>query len=76
MAFFFFFNFKRQRFGRIQNIYFQNLNFNFAGRQFRINHIGRTRGDFVNVETGLNAGDRVVSAGVSKLRSGASVQEN
>ena len=37
---------------------------------------GRTRGDFVNVETGLNAGDRVVSAGVSKLRSGASVQEN
>ncbi len=37
---------------------------------------GRTRGDFVDVETGLSAGDRVVSAGVSKLRSGASVQEN
>jgi membrane fusion protein (multidrug efflux system) len=37
---------------------------------------GRTRGDFVDVETGLNAGDRVASAGVFKLRSGASVQEN
>jgi len=39
-------------------------------------HAGRNRGDFVTVESGLNAGERVVSAGVSKLRSGASVQEN
>jgi membrane fusion protein (multidrug efflux system) len=37
---------------------------------------GRTRGDFVDVETNLNAGDRVASSGVFKLRSGASVQEN
>ena len=37
---------------------------------------GRTRGDFVTVETGLNAGDRVVAAGVFKLRNGMSVQEN
>ena len=37
---------------------------------------GRTHGDFVSVETGLNAGDRVVAAGVFKLRNGMSVQEN
>ncbi len=37
---------------------------------------GRNRGDFVTVESGLKAGDRVVKAGVFKLRSGASVQEN
>jgi len=37
---------------------------------------GRTRGDFVTVETGLNAGDRVVAAGIFKLRNGMSVQEN
>ena len=36
---------------------------------------GRNRGDFVTVESGLKAGDRVVKAGVFKLRSGASVQE-
>jgi len=37
---------------------------------------GRTHGDFVSVETGLNVGDRVVAAGVFKLRNGMSVQEN
>ncbi|MEI6075038.1 MAG: efflux RND transporter periplasmic adaptor subunit [Verrucomicrobiota bacterium] len=37
---------------------------------------GRSRGDFVRVETGLNAGDRVVKAGIFKLRNGMSVQEN
>ena len=37
---------------------------------------GRSRGDFISVETGLKAGDRVVSAGVFKLRNGMSVQEN
>ena len=37
---------------------------------------GRSRGDFISVETGLKAGDRVVSAGVFKLRNGMRVQEN
>ena len=37
---------------------------------------GRSRGDFISVETGLKAGERVVSAGVFKLRNGMSVQEN
>jgi len=37
---------------------------------------GRTHGDFISVESGLNAGDRVVSAGIFKLRNGVSVQEN
>jgi len=37
---------------------------------------GRSRGDFISVETGLKAGDRVVSAGVFKLRNGMAVQEN
>jgi len=31
---------------------------------------GRTHGDFVSVETGLNAGERVVTAGGFKLRNG------
>jgi membrane fusion protein, multidrug efflux system len=38
--------------------------------------IGRIHGDFISVETGLKAGDRVVSAGVFKLRNGMAVQEN
>lgn len=38
--------------------------------------IGRSRGDFVTVETGLKAGERVVSAGLFKLRNGAAVTEN
>jgi membrane fusion protein (multidrug efflux system) len=37
---------------------------------------GRTRGDFVAVETGLHAGERVVSAGVFKLRNRMAVTEN
>ena len=37
---------------------------------------GRTHGDFISILTGLKAGDRVVSAGVFKLRNGMSVQEN
>jgi membrane fusion protein (multidrug efflux system) len=37
---------------------------------------GRAHGDFVSVESGLKAGDRVVTAGLFKLRNGASVQEN
>jgi len=38
--------------------------------------VGKTRGDFVSVETGLKAGERVVSAGMFKLRNGMSVIEN
>ncbi len=37
---------------------------------------GRAHGDFVSVESGLKAGDRVVTAGMAKLRNGSSVQEN
>jgi membrane fusion protein (multidrug efflux system) len=37
---------------------------------------GRTRGDFVTVESGLKTGERVVSAGLFKLRNGAAVTEN
>ena len=38
--------------------------------------VGRARGDFVTVETGLKAGDHVVSAGLFKLRNMAPVVEN
>jgi len=37
---------------------------------------GRAHGDFVSVESGLKAGDHVVTAGIFKLRNGATVQEN
>ncbi|MFZ0826193.1 MAG: efflux RND transporter periplasmic adaptor subunit [Verrucomicrobiia bacterium] len=37
---------------------------------------GRAHGDFVSVESGLKAGDRVVTAGLFKLRNGVGVQEN
>jgi membrane fusion protein (multidrug efflux system) len=37
---------------------------------------GRARGDFLSVESGLKAGDRVVSSGIFKLRNGRSVVEN
>lgn len=37
---------------------------------------GRTRGDFITVETGLKPGEKVVSAGLFKLRNGAAVTEN
>ena len=38
--------------------------------------IGRTRGDYVTVEAGLKAGDKVASSGLFKLRNGSSVVEN
>jgi membrane fusion protein, multidrug efflux system len=44
--------------------------------QQKIIRTGRTQGDFVSVESGLQAGDKVVSAGVFKLRSGMAVAEN
>jgi membrane fusion protein (multidrug efflux system) len=37
---------------------------------------GRAQGDFIQVETGLKPGDRVVTAGIFKLRNGMAVQEN
>jgi len=37
---------------------------------------GAAHGDFVSVESGLQPGDRVVTAGMFKLHNGASVQEN
>jgi membrane fusion protein (multidrug efflux system) len=37
---------------------------------------GRTRGDFLSVESGLKLGERIVSAGIFKLRNGMSVTEN
>jgi membrane fusion protein, multidrug efflux system len=37
---------------------------------------GRARGDFVSVEAGLKAGEKVVSAGLFKLRNGMGVVEN
>lgn len=37
---------------------------------------GRTRGDFISVESGLKPGERIVGAGLFKLRNGMSVIEN
>lgn len=37
---------------------------------------GRSRGDFVSVESGLKPGDKVVSSGLFKLRNGGAVTEN
>ena len=37
---------------------------------------GRSRGDFVSVESGLKPGDRVATAGIFKLRNGMAVREN
>ncbi|HEV2692047.1 MAG TPA: efflux RND transporter periplasmic adaptor subunit [Verrucomicrobiae bacterium] len=37
---------------------------------------GRTQGDFVSVQSGLNVGDKVVTAGLFKLRNGMAVVEN
>jgi membrane fusion protein (multidrug efflux system) len=37
---------------------------------------GQARGDFVSVESGLKAGERVASAGLFKLRNGMAVIEN
>jgi membrane fusion protein (multidrug efflux system) len=44
--------------------------------QQKLIRTGRVHGDFVSVEEGLKAGDRVVSAGIFKLRNGMSVVEN
>jgi membrane fusion protein, multidrug efflux system len=38
--------------------------------------IGRARGDFLTVETGVKNGERIVSAGLFKLRNGMTVVEN
>jgi len=38
--------------------------------------IGRVRGDFISVDAGLKAGERIVSAGQFKLRNGMAVTEN
>jgi membrane fusion protein (multidrug efflux system) len=38
--------------------------------------VGRTRGDFVSIVTGVKAGERVVSSGLFKLRNGIAVVEN
>lgn len=38
--------------------------------------VGRAHGDFISIETGLKAGDRVVSSGLFKLRGGMTVIEN
>ena len=38
--------------------------------------VGRARGDFLSVETGLKPGEKVVGGGVFKLRNGMSVIEN
>lgn len=37
---------------------------------------GRGRGDFLSVDSGLKLGDRIVSAGIFKLRNGMAVTEN
>jgi membrane fusion protein (multidrug efflux system) len=38
--------------------------------------VGQARGDFVSVESGLKAGERIVSAGIFKLRNGMAVIES
>lgn len=38
--------------------------------------VGRSRGDFVSIESGLKPGDKVVSSGLFKLRNGGAVTEN
>ena len=42
----------------------------------QIVRLGRGRGDFLTVQSGLKAGEQVVSSGVFKLRNGASVVVN
>jgi membrane fusion protein (multidrug efflux system) len=39
-------------------------------------HTGRAKGNLISVEAGLKPGDKVVSAGLFKLRNGAAVTEN
>jgi membrane fusion protein (multidrug efflux system) len=38
--------------------------------------VGRARGDFVSIETGLKPGEQVVSSGIFKLRNGMTIAEN
>jgi membrane fusion protein, multidrug efflux system len=42
----------------------------------QIVQLGRAKGDFVSVESGLKAGQRVASSGLFKLRNGSNVVEN
>ncbi len=44
--------------------------------QQKIIRTAQTRGDFISVDEGLKPGERVVTAGIFKLRSGMSVREN
>lgn len=44
--------------------------------QQKLIRTGRPNGDFVSVESGLKAGDRVVSSGLFKLHNGSTIQEN
>jgi membrane fusion protein, multidrug efflux system len=44
--------------------------------QSKLIRTGRSRGDFISVETGLKPGDRVASDGVFKLRNGVPVHVN
>jgi membrane fusion protein (multidrug efflux system) len=44
--------------------------------QQKLIRTGTSHGDFISVAAGLKPGDRVVTAGVFKLRSGMTVQEN
>jgi len=44
--------------------------------QQRLVRTGETRGDFITVESGLKAGERVVRAGAFKLHNGSSVVES
>ena len=44
--------------------------------QQKLIRTGRMHGDFVSVESGLKAGDRVVTSGLFKLHNGSTVQEN
>ena len=37
---------------------------------------GRSRGDFVTVESGLKPGEKIASSGLFKLRNGAAITEN
>jgi membrane fusion protein (multidrug efflux system) len=38
--------------------------------------VGRSRGDFVSIESGLKPGEQVVSSGIFKLRNGMTIAEN
>jgi membrane fusion protein (multidrug efflux system) len=44
--------------------------------QQKLIRTGRMHGDFISVESGLKAGDRVVTSGLFKLHNGSTVQEN